>query len=79
MAHIVRTRRDQDFDDAWRLFAAVHDDPSGDTAAALVEWLAQSPAHVQVFDDVLTLWAPAGGGLAKRSRPSIVNQPVLVQ
>ncbi len=79
MAHIVRKRRDPDFDDAWRLFTAVHDDPSSGTAAALVEWLAQCPAHVRAFDGVLTLWALAGGELAKRSNPPILDEPALVQ
>lgn len=44
-----------------------------------MEWLAQSPAHVRWFDDVPTLWALAGGGLAKRSSPAILDDPALFQ
>ncbi|WP_346742307.1 DUF4880 domain-containing protein [Burkholderia cenocepacia] len=79
MQYIARTCRDPDFDAAWRLFTAMHDDPSTCTAKALVEWLAQCPAHVRAFDQVLTLWALAGGGLAKRSSPSILDEPALIQ
>lgn len=79
MHYIARTRRDPNFDDAWRLFTALHDAPSDGTAKALVEWLAQSVAHVRAFDEVLTLWALAGGGLAKRSRPAILDEPALLQ
>lgn len=79
MAPIACTRRNPDFDDAWRLFTALHDDPSSGTAAALVEWLAQSQAHIRAFDDVLTLWALAGGGLAKRTDRQIVGDPALLQ
>lgn len=79
MHRIAHTCRDPNFDDAWRLFTAMHDEPSSVTAKALVEWLAKSPANVRAFDDVLTLWALAGGGLAKHSSPSIVGQSTLIQ
>lgn len=70
---------DAEFDEAWRLFLAMHDAPSATTAKELVDWVAQGPGHVRAFDDVLTLWALAGGGLAKRSVSSIVVEPGLVQ
>lgn len=79
MHHIARGCCDPDFDDAWRLFTAMHDDPSSSTAQALVEWLAQCPTHVRAFDNVLTLWALAGGGLARRSDHTIMDEPMLLQ
>lgn len=79
MPPIARNCRDPDFVDAWRLFTAMHDAPSNCTAKALVEWLAQSPAHVRAFDDMLTLWALAGGGLAKRTSSAGLDGPALLQ
>ncbi|MFT3803163.1 MAG: hypothetical protein QM766_18360 [Burkholderiaceae bacterium] len=79
MPDLARKLCDPDFDDALRLFVAMHDEPSNRTARALVEWLAECPGHVRVFDDVLTLWALAGGGLAKRFDHSILGEPMAVQ
>ncbi len=79
MPDIARKSCDPDFDDAWRLFTAMHDAPSSSTAQDLVEWLAKCPRHVQAFDDVLTLWALAGGGLIKRANAAVLDAPCNVQ
>jgi len=79
MLEITRKSCDPDFDDAWRLFTAMHDNPSSATARDLIKWLEQCPQHVRAFDDVLTLWALAGGGLVKRANPAVLNAPLVVQ
>lgn len=79
MPEIARKSCDPDFDAAWRLFTAMHDAPSNATAKDLVEWLAQCPRHVRAFDDVLTLWALAGGGLVKRANAVVLEAPCSVQ
>ncbi len=55
MPDLARKFCDPDFDDALRLFVAMHDEPSNRTARALVKWLAECPSHVRVFDAVLTI------------------------
>jgi len=79
MPDIARKSCDPDFDAAWRLFTAMHDAPSSATARDLVEWLAQCPRHVRAFDDALTLWALAGGGLVKRVDVAVLEIPCSLQ
>lgn len=79
MLEITRKSCDPDFDDAWRLFAAMHDNPSNATAMDLIKWLEQGPHHVRVFDDVLTLWSLAGGGLVRRTHSAVLEAPVAVR
>lgn len=79
MADLALKSLDSDFDDALRLFMAMHDTPSSSTAQDLVDWLAQCPQHVQVFDEVLTFWALVGGGLIKRANAAVLDEPCEVQ
>lgn len=79
MSDLALKSFDSDFDDALRLFMAMHDTPSSSTAQDLVDWLALCPQHVQVFDEVLTLWALVGGGLIKRGKAAVLDAPGEVQ
>jgi ferric-dicitrate binding protein FerR (iron transport regulator) len=51
---------------ASRLFVGLHESRSAQSAERLIEWLRQSPQHVQAFDEALTLWAVAGAALLFR-------------
>ena len=79
MLEITRASCDQEIDDAWRLFAALHDDPSGATARDLITWLEQGRQRVRVFDNVLTLWALAGGRLARHASVATSQGPLGIQ
>ena len=75
MPDIARKSCDPDFDDAWRLFTAMHDafklDGAGSCRVAR-----QVSRHVQAFDDITDLVGFGGGGLIKRVNAAVLDAPL---
>lgn len=55
---------EQEFSAAWRLFQALHDDPTASAAESLIVWLRGRPARVRALNEALTVWAYAGAAIA---------------
>lgn len=73
-----RLTSEQEFSAAWRLFQALHDDPTDSAAESLIDWLRGRPTRVRALNQALTVWAYAGAAIAV-SRHMPAERPELTQ
>jgi hypothetical protein len=73
-----RLTSEQEFSAAWRLFQALHDDPTDSAAENLIVWLRGQPTRVRALNEALTVWAYAGAAIAV-SRHMPAEWPELTQ
>lgn len=62
--------RDRAWDQALAFFTQVRDDPENpETIESLVLWVNQSPAHLDIFNELAAIWVAAGMALARQIEP----------